>query len=377
MSPFHKLKDLSAILKKISTVKNPIFLVVGKHVRADIKLSAELENIFKSNQIVWYSGIKSHPRIQDAKRIIKIRERIKPAVIIAIGGASIIDLAKVALGFKTVAAFTSFIKTGHISPVTSAVNLIAIPTTFGSGSESTPYAVIYGTNKKYSIEHSTLRPRYTISDARLGLTVPQSQIASAGFDCVAEAVEALWSTHSTRESDVFARRALRLALVALPRIFVHPTNINWQKKMAAASYAVGQAIAITHTTAPHAFSYPLSIKYHIPHGLACSLTLDTFLEYNHGVTDEDCLDLRGAALVRSHLNKIASLISGRADVFAAVRTLRNLKKKLKIPARLRDWGVRKADVPKLVSNGLNPERLLNNPRRVNLTDAARIYQNIY
>lgn len=377
MSHFHKLKNLSIILKKIGSSKRPIFLVAGKHVRADSVLSLKLNNILKPNKVIWHSNIKSHPTIQDAKKIIKKCERVKPSVIIAIGGASVLDLAKVALGFKTATDFSAFIKNKKMTLAKAIVPFIAIPTTFGSGSETTPYAVVYGKEKKYSIEHALLTPQVVISDARLAITVPKKQIASAGLDCIAEAVEALWSVSSTKKSDQFSRRALTKALISLPKVYAQPKNLKWQNVLASASYAVGQAIAITHTTAPHAFSYPLSIKHHIPHGIACSLTLAEFLKYNSEVSKKNCLDQRGELFVRRRILFIAKLITGQSNVLRAALKIQSLQRKLKIPARLRDWGVMKNDLSKLLSSGLNPERLLLNPRQVTSEDAKKIYQNIY
>lgn len=373
----HNLKNLRTILDKIDHTHRSVFLVAGNHIRRDQDIVKRLKNLCGQREIIWQSGIKSHPTIRQAKKIITACERAKPGLIVAIGGASVLDMAKLAVIFKTAAELEIFIKLGKMPTVKSALPVVAIPTIFGSGSESTPYAVVYDAKKKYSITHPLILPQVVISDPSLGLTASKAQIASTGLDCVAEAMEALWSTRSTIVSDKFGSRALRLALVAVPRVFAEPTNVFWQKKLAVASYAVGQAIAMTRTTAPHAFSYPLSIHYQIPHGAACSLTLDLFLKYNSAVTEVDCLDLRGFQFVRSRINKIAKLICGRNDVPAASRAISALKKKLNIPIRLRDWGVKQFDESKLLSNDLNPERLGLNPRRVTIEDAKGIYARIF
>ena len=151
--------------------------------------------------------------------------------------------------------------------------LIAVPTTAGSGSESTPNAVIYIDKKKYTVENQCtipnkfcLFPEFTLSNTR-------EIKSSSGFDAIAQSLESLMSVNSNFKSIKFASNSLKISLKNYLN-FLNRPNLQYAKKMSEAANLSGKAIAISKTTAPHALSYPFTAYFNFSHGHAVSLTIE-------------------------------------------------------------------------------------------------------
>jgi alcohol dehydrogenase class IV len=115
----------------------------------------------------------------------------------------------------------------------------------------------------------------------------------------------------------------------------------------------------------------------VTHGIACSLTLAEFLLYNFNVNQNDCLHPQGSKFVKTKILEISRILAGKKDVEAAAKFIAALQKKLDVAPALRDWGVSGADISKLPTQGLNVERLSNNPRKVDFDEAIRIYTRVF
>jgi alcohol dehydrogenase class IV len=137
--------------------------------------------------------------------------------------------------------------------------------------------------------------------------------------------------------------------------------------MSLAALESGLAFSQTKTTACHSVSYPLTIHYGIPHGLACGLTLPHFLEYNYHVSGEDCLDKRGVDFVKKRIEEVASFL-GTESVEAGKETIRNLMRNINLPTQI-DF-----DVEMVVKDAFAPERVANNPRRVTEANLRKILE---
>jgi alcohol dehydrogenase len=159
----------------------------------------------------------------------------------------------------------------------SKINLIAIPTTAGTGAEVTPFATVWerALGKKHSLHGVT--PTVALLDASLTITLPYEQTIYPALDTMSHALESLWNKHRTTESIKNAQDALFLLCDALPLVQQEPKNHEARKKLQFASMLAGLAIAQTRTALAHAMSYPLTANYGVPHGLACSFTLRAIL----------------------------------------------------------------------------------------------------
>lgn len=164
--------------------------------------------------------------------------------------------------------------------------LWAVPTTSGSGAEVTPFATVWDTValKKYSLENSVLIPDAVVLDHTLTHTMPRSLSCYTALDACSHALESLWNKNATDESAVLAQNALEGFCQAMPAILANQAGDLARDSMQKASFAAGLAISRTHTAIAHAISYPLTLHFGVPHGLACSFLL---VRIAHLVTEAD------------------------------------------------------------------------------------------
>ena len=197
---------------------------------------------------------------------------------ICIGGGSVIDFAKlVNIGLHNDQVFTNF--PNHINEVEKGNKFIAIPTTSGSGTEATHFAVLYHNLKEFSISHKFLYPDVVFLDSTLTYSINSYQTAISGIDAFCQAIESYWSINSTEESLKYSLSSLKLILKFLHKAVNNNCRIS-KKNMIYASYLAGKAINISKTTGAHALSYFLTTNYNIPHGQAVALTIAEWYSYN-------------------------------------------------------------------------------------------------
>jgi alcohol dehydrogenase class IV len=205
-----------------------------------------------------YKDVPPNPTIEFAESMVKKAEGATK--VISTGGGSTIDVGKY-VSFK--------LNIPHR----------AIPTTAGTGSEVTKFAVFIVNGKKWSMEDDRLIPQEYELNPELITSLPAEQTASTGLDALAHAIESWWSPNATEVSRIYARRAINLILNSLYDSYRNPSNEMLRMNMLEAANKAGRAINITKTSICHAISYPLTTKYNIPHGIACSMTLPIFMKY--------------------------------------------------------------------------------------------------
>jgi alcohol dehydrogenase class IV len=248
--------------------------------------------------------------------------------------------------------------------------MAAIPTTAGSGSEATHFAVVYVDGTKYSLASQALRPRAAFIDPALTCSMTPAMTATTGMDAFAQAVESYWSVHSTEHSKRLARRAISLALRHLATA-VHAPTAAARWGMSKAAHLAGKAIDVTRTTGAHAISYPLTSYFGIPHGHAVGLTLGQWLLYNSEVNEGDVVDPRGAGYVRQTVAELVEMM-GCADAADGCARIEQLARTVGLETRLSCLGVSRADVDTLIVPNVNAERAGNNPRALTDTGLRRI-----
>lgn len=213
--------------------------------------------------------------------------------IIALGGGSAIDAAKVLaviLKSDIDAPLNHILRGNKAQAWTDKLPLIAVPTTAGTGAEVTPFATVWDhtANKKYSVTGDRTFPDYAILDPQLTLSLPEDETLYTALDTISHALESLWNKNRTVISETYALRALVLANEALPALLTAPEDLGQRERMQQASMLAGLAICTTRTAIAHAISYPMTLHYGVPHGLACSFTLPEILDsYLNSVTGEE------------------------------------------------------------------------------------------
>ncbi|MCM1367710.1 MAG: iron-containing alcohol dehydrogenase [Roseburia sp.] len=201
--------------------------------------------------------------------------------IIAIGGGSAMDLAK-AVGARIAKPKKSLRKMAGILHVRKKLPpLFAVPTTAGTGSETTLAAVITDgeTHRKFAINDFPLIPRYAVLDYKLTVGLPKSMTAQTGMDAMTHAVEAFIGKSTTRDTRAKAISAVQLIHANLKKCYDEPTDEEARKNMLLAAHYAGIAFTKSYVGYAHAVAHSLSGRYGLPHGLTCAVLLPIVLEF--------------------------------------------------------------------------------------------------
>ena len=254
-------------------------LVTGTNSYAASGARDRVEPAIAGRTIVRFSGVAANPKIEDIERGIALWRSERPAAIVAVGGGSVLDVAKlIGLLGPSAAPWRAFLAGGG-TPDQHGGPLIAIPTTAGSGAEATRFSAFYVDGEKQSISHPQLRPSHAIVDPLLTHSMPPELTAPTGLDALAQAIESLWAVGATPESQALAEAAIGEILPSLREAVRAPTPVI-RERMARGAHLAGQAIDISRTTAAHALSYALTVEFGLPHGHAVALVLPSIFRIN-------------------------------------------------------------------------------------------------
>lgn len=260
---------------------NSVLIATGKGI-VNARLLSPLTNILNNNQIkyVIYDGTIPNPTIDNIEEAREIYLKINSEGIIAIGGGSVLDLAKIvgariAKPNKSVHQMKGLLKIRKKTPL-----IIAIPTTSGTGSEVTIAAVITDSKNhhKYPINDFCLIPEYAVLDYRNTLNLPKFITATTGMDALTHAVEAYISNTRTKETKKMSLMATKLIIENIKICYHDPNNIEARRNMLYASHYAGIAFTKAYVGYVHAIAHALGGKYNIAHGYANAIILPIMLE---------------------------------------------------------------------------------------------------
>lgn len=361
-------KDLLSTLEE-NNAKN-VLIVTGKKSFIATGASKFIEDSFASKfNIFKFDNFSVNPKFEDVLSGVTSFKINNCDFIIAIGGGSVIDMAKCINAFQAQGDedFTKIVLQNKISK--KGVPLFAIPTTSGSGSEATKFAVIYYDNKKYSIDNDSLLPNYVGLNYSFTLSLSPYNTACSGLDALAQSIESYWSVNSTQESKLISTEAIKLILSNLEEAVISPSNKNREALMKGA-FLAGKAINITKTTGPHALSYVFTTFYGIPHGHAVFLSLPQFFNFNSNINESDLNDIRGIEYVQKMMKSLISII-GCDSPDSAKSFLINYANRIGVNLSLQELQVN--DYEKLLNEYVGLERLKNNPRAVNSSEFSSLF----
>jgi alcohol dehydrogenase class IV len=313
---------------------------------------------------VRFGGFTSNPKYEEVCEGVKLYRKEGCNGIVAVGGGSPIDVAKCIKLYAKMPDDRLYLQQEYTD---TGIPLIAMPTTAGTGSESTRFAVIYLDGVKQSVHHTSIVPNYAILCADTLEHLPIYQKKCTLLDALCQAIESWWSVYSTPESISLAKQAAVL-LIQYAREYVLENTPCAREKIMQASNLAGQAIHITSTTAVHAMSYKMSSTYAIPHGHAVGIGLPKCWRYMQAHID-DCIDKRGKSYLQGIFNEIAQTLGGNT-VEEGIAVFEKLLADLQISAPK----AKQSDVELLVAS-VNTDRLKNNPVDVS-KGLKEIYQNI-
>jgi len=337
-----------------------ILIVSGKS--SFIKSGAKkiIDDVLKDENVIIFNDFSNNPKLEDAIRGTEIARANNIQVIIAVGGGSVIDMAKLIKSFYLSPGNEKNISTGNKEVVDPNMPLIAIPTTAGPGSEATHFAVVYIKDKKFSVAASCLLPEAVILDGSLVLSGSKYQKSCNVLDAMAQAIESYWASSSTEDSRIYSLAALNLGWGEIVN-FINPNHSpkNAQNMLEAANLA-GKAINISKTTAAHAWSYAFTSFYDVPHGHAIWLTLPAIFETHTSVKDVDVTDSRGPKHLKKIMKNLTKIMSLDNNISIKYQ-LESILNALQVESQMELLGVNTKEKRKIISNLVNIERMSNNP----------------
>ena len=275
------LNQRAALSKLIK--KKIVLIVCSKRAKKEIVKDKKLTFI-QNNKIFWIDDVRANPSLTYLEKKNTNFKQRNFDYIVAIGGGSVIDSAKVLsllFSFQKKKTIKTIIGNIDNLKINNSCKLIALPTTSGTGSEVTPYATVWDKNnkKKLSINHKSLLPTLAIVDPALTFDLPKEVTINTSLDALNQAFESIWNKNANNDTLPYAFKSIKLSLSALEKI---NNNINDKKsrsELARASLYAGICISQTKTSICHSISYPLTAHFNIPHGLACSFTMIAIINY--------------------------------------------------------------------------------------------------
>jgi alcohol dehydrogenase class IV len=295
--------------------------------------------------------------------------------VIGIGGGSVLDLAKAVSLIGVQPDDPARYVTEQLAPTQDRVGTTMIPTTAGTGSESTHFSVIYVDGHKQSLSHQSMLPDTALVDPDLTDSLPPDVTACSGLDALCQAIESFWSNRSTSDSRKLSARAIRIIMANLERAVNAPTPEAREQMLIAANLS-GQAINVARTTAAHAASYPLTSRFGITHGHAVGLILPHLFGLNAAVTEASLQDERGLTFVHTIFAELLDSI-GVGSAGEAKTELMDLMQRVHLSPRLSDFGVSRDQLEQVADGPINSARATNNPRRIGRDELALLYRSIY
>lgn len=357
-----------------------------------------LDNLKKYNiDYKIFSEIPADPDIEDVYKGNKILKNFNPDLIIAMGGGSVMDAAKIMWllyehpkkDFEDLSMrFMDIRKRVYkFQKLGLKAKFVAIPTTSGTGSEVTPFAVITDKSKnaKYPIADYELTPDIAIIDPEFVMTMPKNLTAASGIDAVSHSLEAIVSVVATEYTDGLALESLKILFKYLPLAYKDPkNNLKAREQVHYGATIAGMSFANAFLGVCHAMAHSLGGIFHVPHGVANALLLPHVIRYNseksfskftifsqyiHPISREKY------AAVADFLNLGGKNIDAKIENL--IKALEKLKKELDLPKTIVEAGVNKKDfedrLDELTYKAFDDQCLLTNPRYPLLEEIKKLY----
>lgn len=336
----NKVKDIPPLLRQQGI--DAVLLVTDKGVRG-LGLTQRLEEGLREVGIrcAVYDAVVANPTIKNIEEARALYLKSGAEAIIAFGGGSAMDCAKVT-GARIVKPKKPVHKMKGLLRICKKLPLlIAVPTTAGTGSETTLAAVITdsGTKHKYPINDFSLIPRYAVLDHHVTLGLPKEITATTGMDALTHAVEAYIGRSTTKETRAMAEKAAKLIYENLKKAYDNGQNKQARENMLQAAYCAGIAFSRSYVGYVHAIAHSLGGQYGVPHGLANAVILPYFLEeYGPACYGKLAKLARSMGMVSRHTND-------RRAAAAFIQWVKDMNRYMEIPETIPE--IRKKDIPKL------------------------------
>lgn len=323
---------------------------------------------------VMFSDFTPNPVFEDVCKGIDLFQITKCDCILAVGGGSAIDVAKCI----KLAVLAEEGKSAIIPPLVSQrlpidgekIPFVAIPTTAGTGSESTHNAVMYFEGAKQTVTNDGVLPDYAVLEPSVLKTLPLYQKKCTMMDALCQGIESWWSVNSTEESYEYSRKTIELIMANWRKYIFENDDEAASQIMLAANYG-GRAINITATTAAHAMSYKITSLYKLPHGHAVAVCLPAVWKYMTTHLD-GCIDKRGCNYLEGIFKQISTSM-GYSNPDDAIEGFEDMMKEMELNLPV---GVDREKELEVLTESVNPVRLKNNPVLLSAAVLSSLYSSI-
>ena len=367
--------------KKLSRESGRVLLITDKGVMKSgapekIKETVEKEKL----EVDVYDELAAEPTLDSSRKLIERTRESDYSLVIGVGGGTVLDSAKTAAVMATNPGdISDYLLYGEDRFKDPSLPKILLPTTSGTGSEVSMFAIIVDkTGTKNWIYGPKLLADSAIVDALNVITCPPRQTAASGMDAMAHSMEAFLNLGYSPFSDAICLQSIRLIAQNLRRAYYWGENLEARYNMSIGALLGGYAMATTPTGANigHCIAEALGPRYKIPHGVACALVTPYVMDYNMPA----CIDRFD--LVAESMGLNVDGLSKRDGAIMTVQAVRDLAKDVELPTSLNEVGFPKADIPK-VAGYLVQERqsyyLLQkyNPRRLTIENVTELLEKMY
>jgi alcohol dehydrogenase len=337
-----------------------VLLVCGRRSFEASGAVAALPGLREMASVTRWDDFSPNTDADDLRRGLEVLREVEADLVLGVGGGSAMDMAKLLCAYQGTdgQGVHDAIRAGATIEHRDA-GLVLVPTTSGSGSEATHFAVVYIGHDKHSVAGPAMLPDRVVLDPELARSGSAYQRATSGIDAVCQAIESRWATGATDESREYARRALALCLEHLETFVAEATPAS-ATGMGIGSHLAGRAINISKTTAAHALSYGITKRHGVSHGHAVALTLGPFIEA-HATAERDVLQPQVDA--DEHARAMEEIVGalGADDGASARAVFIRLLEAIGLEPRASRLSIVDDEERRALAATVNLERLGNNP----------------
>ena len=369
---FFGVGELEKVGNLTKELGDKALLVTGKKSMKKLGITDKVIKLLKDNsvEVAVFEGVPSNPtdKVVDEGAEMAVKEKVK--VIIGLGGGSSLDVAK---GISVVATQggTLWDYIGENKVKEEIIPLMAIPTTAGTGSETTPYSVFtkQEIKRKDAVASPYTYPKIGIVDPVLMKSMPPELTADTGFDALAHAVEAYLSPLAYPLSDALAFGAVKLIEESLVKSVKKGDDLEARSKMALASSMAGMAIAQAGVIAGHAFGMTIGGILNTSHGRTVGILLPHVMVYSLPEIPEKIAGLAGAL----NVSVVGDAVK---DAQRVIEAIKEMMEEINFPTCLGVLGVNKENLPQILEDSMNQGDISNNPRKFDRESARKFLESI-
>ena len=319
-----------------------------------------------------FDEVASEPSVQDVDRVIQAASGVKADLLLAVGGGSVMDTAKLA-SVLIGASYTLQDLLNEPSLAVKKIRTVMVPTTCGTGSEATCNAIVAipEESSKKGIVNTSMIPDEVILDVSMIARLPESSVAATGVDALAHGIECYTSKKATFLSNTYALACVKLIFSSIEQAYANPDDFEAKMNMMLGAFYGGVAITGSGTTAVHALSYPLGGKYHIAHGVSNAILFAPVMAFNRDACIQPLSEICDA------VNPGMAAASSEEKSFYVVDRISQVVRNTNIPVSLKKFGVTENDVDFLTKAGSEQKRLLvNNQKDLSIDDIRSLYRSV-